>query len=328
MDAQLACRVKPVMRAKLRKELSTPWALIEADATDERLALALAELPPQLVLKPLWGTGSRYVTRAEGRADALMACRRMFAEMAGDPALGPATLGGRAWNPRRQILIEGFIDGDEFSIEGYIAGGTVQVLLIQEKLRWRTDVALPFETLNLAPTPNLSSEEYQRLERATAAALFDLGLDNTFFHVEVKQDAGRVGIVEINPRLGGGSVPAMLDDWFGTDVRPLALRLGLGEAPPLFGPGREGFLAGVFVNAREAGVFSHLKGVEWCRARPQFAFETFYRRRGETIPPPGTGGLDRPGWMYLYDVFYRCRSVDEVDDLYDGTLAAVQAVMR
>jgi hypothetical protein len=328
LEAQVTCRIKPLLRKKLRPELSTAWAIVDVEAADDVLDGVFSGLPSTVVLKPLWGTGSRYVTKVQGRLEAGAACRRLSAVMSLDPMLEPVVLGGCAWDPRRQLLVEAFVEGTEYSIEGYVAEGVTQVLMIQEKARWRSDVTLPFETLNLAPTPNLSVPSRKLLERATAEAVGDAGLDQTFFHIELREREGRVTIIEINPRLGGGSVPAMLDFWFGEDVGQLALKLAMGEAPPPFGPGREGFLVGVFVNAQESGVFSRIEGAEWCRAQAQFAFETFYRRRGEIIPPPESIGPDRSGWMYLYDAFFWCQHLEDVDPLYDGTLAAVRAIMR
>ena len=51
------------------------------------------------------------------------------------------------------------------------------------------------------------------------AAVTRLGVDETFVHVECKWDGRRLRIIEVNSRIGGGSVAKMLNMFLGVDAR-------------------------------------------------------------------------------------------------------------
>lgn len=325
LTGQLNARIKPRMREILARSLPLEHVVLDADAcTRPGVRAAVDGLGVPFVVKPIWGQGCDYVELVSDARDAFNTVSRTFEALRADPDLRPMRCDGRTWDPRAQLLIERFAAGREFSFEGYVQGGRCEFLALQEKYRWAAADGIRFETANLCPSPFLRAQERDRIVAAVRAALRALEVEDTFVHVELKWDGDRVAIIEVNPRLGGGSVPALLELLTGADVRQLRVQLALGEKATVSRPELDGFALGVFVNAWEPGTVSGMDGLEWVRAQPEFKFDSEYLRQGEVVPPRGASRRGREAWMYGYDTFYWCQDVDRIDELHRETLRRVR----
>ena len=313
------------MREVLAYDLPLDYVLLRADAcTPQRVGAAVEQLGVPLVVKPIWGQGGDYVEIVSDRRDAFETIARTFAALRADTYVRPLRCDGRTWDPQSQLLLERFASGRELSFEGFVQSGRCVCLALQEKYRWSADDGIRFETANLCPSPFVRPVEHQRIVAAVQAALIALEVDDTFVHVELKCDDDHVSIIEVNPRLGGGSVPAMLEFLTQADVRDMRVRLALGELVTAPSCRTGGFALGVFVNACEAGIVRGVDGLEWVRAQPEFSFDTEYVRPGQVIPPRGASKRGREAWLYGYDAFYWCDDTDRIDDLHRETLRRVR----
>lgn len=320
LRGHLEARIKPRTRAALAAHLPLAHRLVDRDDAARATAAASVGLP--LVVKPIWGHGGDYVSVVERARDVRGVLADTFAALDLDERLRPFFDGDRAWNPRRQLLVEAYAPGRELSVEGFVQDGVVVVLMIQEKTRFEHDAGMRYETANVSPAP-LDPDEARHIAEHVQVAIAALGIDASFVHVELKWDPPVARIIEVNPRLGGGSIGAMIEHWTGLDVRDTTVRLLLGEPVEYRPRPQEGFLLGVFVNADEPGRLREIEGLTWARAQPEFCFDTRYRRSGELIPPRGSLA-DREAWMYAYDVFFRCRDGARADELYDQAKARVR----
>jgi hypothetical protein len=288
-------------------------------------ASAAAPLGLPLVVKPIWGHGGDYVQVVVDAARVPAVVEATFEALARDARLRPFSDGERLWDPQRQLLLEEYAEGRELSVEGFVERGAFVPLMIQEKLRFEPDiVGGRFETATVSPA-QLGAAEADAVAVHVQTVMSTLGLDRTFVHVELKWDPPAAHLIEVNPRLGGGSVASMLDYWTGIDVRDAAARLLAGEPVERRWVDRDGFLLGVFVNADHSGVLREIAGVDWARAQPEYCFQTRYRRPGDVIPRRGTLAK-RQGWKYVYDVFYHCHDLARADELYVQTKARVRAL--
>jgi biotin carboxylase len=325
MAGQLNCRIKPRLRRLLADTMPLRATVLSADeSTPERIDALVTEIGLPFVVKPIWGAASNYVEFVHDRDAAYEVITDTFAALAKDQDLNPVDDGEQVWDPKRQILVEEFItEGRELSYEAFVQHGRLVPLLIQEKYKFAREGSFHFETANLCPTPFVTDEEEGLLHQQLQEAMTKLGVDDTFVHIECKWDGERVRIIEVNSRIGGGSVPKMLNIFLGIDPREMTLKLALGETLPTEYPRKGGFLLGVFVNAHESGEFVGFDGVDWVRERPEFSFDLEYLQPG-TIVPPRDVKSGRERWLFCYDVFYHCSDRDEIPYLYEETLRRVK----
>jgi biotin carboxylase len=324
LAGQLNCRIKPRLRRVLADTMPLRTTVLSADeATAERIDALVTEIGLPFVVKPIWGAASSYVEFVHDRDAAHEVITSTFAALAEDQDLNPLNDGDQVWDPKRQILIEEFITaGRELSYEAFVQHGRLVPLLIQEKFKFDREGSFHFETANLCPTPFLTGEDEALIHRHMQDAMTKLGVDNTFVHVECKWDGERLQIIEVNSRIGGGSVPKMLNIFLGIDPREMTLKLAVGDTVPTEYPRKDGFLLGVFVNAHESGEFVGFKGLDWVRDRPEFSFDLEYLQAG-TIVPPRDVKSGRERWLFCYDVFYHCTDRAEIPYLYEETLRRV-----
>jgi len=329
IQAQVNCRIKPKMRELLQPIAPLNTEVISlTDLTPRSLKSAVERVGMPFVIKPIWGQGSDYVSIVRDESRAYEDVYHTFSLMQEDASLRSFRQGELVWDARQQLLLEEFAPGREFSLEGFIRQEKFVPLMMQEKYRWAEHDGLRFETGNLCPTPYLRAHEKLGLQATVQDVLGRLGLDNSFFHIEFKWDGRLLNIVEVNPRMGGGSVPAALNFWFESNVREMELDLRMGEVVGDLHDRKDGFLLGVFVNALETGIVDELTGVDWARSQPEFGFETFYSRMWQFIPPRQYSKAGREAWMYCYDVFYWCQDDGRIDYLHDETRTRVRVKLK
>lgn len=326
-EGQLNCRIKPRLREVIADTLPLHAEVFKAeDLSRENVAAAVERLGVPFVIKPIWGTASAFVEIVQDADRAHDVLAETFESLRTGHPHGPFDDGTRVWDPRHEVLLESFIQqGRELSFEAFIQNGELVPLLIQEKLLWDEEGAFRFETANVCPTPFVSAEEELRIRDILQDALRKLGVDDTFVHVELKWDGENVSIIEVNPRIGGGSVAKTLMAWLDIDVRDMGRKLQTGQPLPRHYPrAKEGFLLGVFVNARESGIFEDFTGLDWVHAQPEFDFEQKYVEPGHRVPARGESKDTREGWMYIYDAFYHCVDPERIPYLHEQTRERVK----
>ncbi|MET9359908.1 ATP-grasp domain-containing protein [Streptomyces sp. NPDC006632] len=326
-EGQLNCRIKPRLREVLADTLPLHTEVFAAsDLSRENVAAAVERLGTPFVIKPIWGTASAFVEIVTDPERAYDELAETFEGLAAGHPHGAFDDGTRVWDPRHEVLLESFIgSGRELSFEAFMQDGDLVPLLIQEKLLWAQEGGFRLETANVCPTPFVSAEEEARICDILQDALRKLGVDDTFVHIEFKWDGEKASIIEVNPRIGGGSVAKTLIAWLDIDVRDMGRKLQLGEAlPRKYVRTKEGFLLGVFVNAMESGIFKEFDGLDWVHAQPEFDFEQNYLEAGQRVPARNESKATREGWMYTYDAFYHCTDVERIDYLHEETRKRVQ----
>ncbi len=122
-ETAVACRDKAVMRATVRAAgLRVPR---HASATDEgSLAEASRRVGFPCVLKPTTSAGSVHVSRADNWPELISAYRRLATDRRLDF--------GRRLDGT--VLVAEYIPGREFSVEGFVTDGRVEVLAVTSKV--------------------------------------------------------------------------------------------------------------------------------------------------------------------------------------------------
>jgi biotin carboxylase len=215
------------------------------------------------VLKPLALSGSRGVVRVNNRAEFVAAFNRLRTLMtASDIRLERDAAHDGA-------LIESFVPGLEFAIEGVLTAGTLQPLAIFDK---PDPLDGPFFEETIYLTPSRQSPLIQRqILNATAAAVAALGLRHGPVHAECRVNDGGVYVLEVAARPIGGLCAKALrferpgEDGAAASLEEVLLRHALGE--DISGYRRELRASAVMMIPIPArGIFRDVRGVEEAQA--------------------------------------------------------------
>ncbi|MFE2284384.1 ATP-grasp domain-containing protein [Streptomyces sp. NPDC059443] len=167
---------------------------------------AAAELGFPLVLKPQASGASQGVTKVVDEAELEAA----FHNIAGIYASDTFDEGGYsvpnvarvyAYPEARGVLIQEYVQGDEYAVDFVYGGGEYRLLAIHDK---PYPFAEPYFIEGAYATPSLLPEEEQAgLVRTSVDALKALGATVGGAHVELRLTTSGPKIIEVNGRLGG-----------------------------------------------------------------------------------------------------------------------------
>ena len=189
------------------------------------LAAALAELEFPCVVKPLALSGSRGVIRADD-AETLHAALERLRRL-----LSRRDILERRNSADDRVVLETFIPGREYAVEGVVEDGTLRVLALFDKPE-RLDGPFFEESIYVTPSAEPAGQQ-RRIERAVADAVRALGLYHGPVHAECRVNDRGVFVLEVAPRpIGGLCARALRFQGPGPAVLPfeeLLLRHAFGE---------------------------------------------------------------------------------------------------
>jgi biotin carboxylase len=257
-EAAAVARDKRLTRARLADHgLPSPWfAISTADADPFELARSL---PYPVVVKPAALSGSRGVIRADNPDQFAAAFKRLRA------MLQSPEIRAERNDAHGAVLIEAFIPGHEYAIEGVMDHGVVQVLAIFDK---PDPLDGPFFEETIYVTPPLTDPQVPpALVDAVTRAARAIGLEHGPIHAECRVNAEGVFVLEVAARPIGGLCARSLR--FGPDpiisLEELLLRQAVGESTARWG--REAAASGVLmIPIPNRGILRGVDGIEAARS--------------------------------------------------------------
>jgi biotin carboxylase len=171
--------------------LPVPWFIeMPPDASDD------PRIHYPCVVKPVGLSGSRGVIRADNREQLAAAVERVRA------LLSRKELRAARTGLDDTVLVEGFIEGREFAIEGVLTAGSLRAFAIFDK---PDPLAGPYfeETIYVTPSTLAPEEQASVLEHVRRAASA-LGLTDGPLHAECRVGPGGVFMLEAAARPIGG----------------------------------------------------------------------------------------------------------------------------
>ncbi|MFJ1751928.1 ATP-grasp domain-containing protein [Kitasatospora sp. NPDC088134] len=182
------------------------------------------------------------------------------------------------------FLVEEYVHGPEFSVEGVLAAGRPVVLAVTAK--HVTPPPLFVELAHALPAP-VDPEVRRGLAEGAAAAVTALGLRHGVFHVEAWWTPDGPVLGEVHTRFGGDWIHLMLEHVLDADVSDAVLRdlLGLPVpdlVPPAAAPGRG---AAVLFPTPPPGTVAALHGWDRLADLPGVLHADPQLSPGDTVPP-------------------------------------------
>lgn len=252
-----------------------------------------------VVLKPSNGFYSAGVIRVDDRAafnKALTLTKRVCALMTqqrGDS----------------EILVEEYIDGEEFSVDGYVLDGQVKPLLLHHKYP-RLEGPTFHENAQISrPFDERLGEPFMLALRQIIAAV---GLDQSPFHAEFRiTPEQRVYVLELAPRISGGGISSryLMDICLGLDVYDVDFKLA-SPSLQLALPHRRIGLEYDF-SVKKSGVLKSIeKTVAQCR---EMGASTIiqHRHNGEFVMAPPVA------METVMTAFFSCASKEQALQIFD-----------
>lgn len=267
-----------------------------ATLLDDPMHLPTLELPYPVVLKPLSLSASRGVIRANSGEEfetAASTIRGILSEERGGAG-------------EQRILIEQYVPGKEYAVEGVVLEGGFHSYAIFEK---PDPLDGPFfeETIYLTP-PRIEEDRRARIVEAVQGAVAALGLTRGPVHAEVRIDGEDVWVIEVAARPIGGKCGRVLrftdDGSLPLEELNLAVATGSRTTMPVLAPEPGGVM---MIPIPRAGVLEQIAGVEAALSVPKVTEVVM------TVSP-GTRLRTLPyESRYLGFIFARAETSDEVE---------------
>ncbi len=250
-----------VRRSFAAAGLPAPW-FFEMDPEGDVTADPRLRFP--CVVKPLGLSGSRGVMRANTPAELELAIARLRA------LLDRRDVRALRTGLDDTILVEGFIEGPEFAIEGVMTDGAFRAFAIFDK---PDPLDGPFfeETIYVTPS-RLTADRQQSVIEHVGVAARALGLTNGPVHAECRVDAREVFMLEVAARPIGGLCSRVLrfaapDRTDGVSLEEVLLRHAVGDDVSDYV--RESRSAGVMmIPIPRRGMLKRVDGIDAATAVP------------------------------------------------------------
>lgn len=193
------------------------------------------------------------------------------------------------------VLVEEFIEGPEFSIEGLHHDGKSEVIQFTEKKT--SEFPYNVELGHIQPA-NISEENKQKISEIVSKIGKALDFVNCPSHTELKINDRGIYVIESSPRLGGDYITSTLTPLStGVNVEDELLKIALGERidPQPDAVQYSGVRFFAFEEGRE---IKHLPNTDFVKGWPHVVDFSFNLKKGDKVNRI-TSSLNRYGQLIL-----------------------------
>jgi hypothetical protein len=306
-EAAAIARHKQRTRERFQEAgLPVPWFVPTTINGEPREVARSVQYPA--VIKPVALSGSRGVMRADDPEAFVAAFNRLRI------LLQSPDIRAERSDAHDVVLVEGFIPGREYALEGLLHHGQLQVLALFDK---PDPLDGPFFEETIYVTPSVAGPRDQAaIVEAVTRAADAIGLTHGPVHAECRVNVHGVFVLEVAARpIGGLCARALRFEKRGREsfvseppisLEELLLRHSLGESPEKWG--REPFASGVMmIPIPHRGVFRHADCVEEARAVSGIEDIRITAKADQLLIPLPEGA------SYLGFIFARGDQPDQVD---------------
>jgi biotin carboxylase len=263
---------------------------------DDDPGAAASAAPYPCVLKPISLSASRGVIRANDPDGFFAAHARLRAILESEAGDGGG--GGGVQAKGQQYLVERYVPGPEYAVEGLIVDGGLHILAVFDK---PDPLEGPFFEETIYVTPSRADSRVQNsLVDATGRAAAALGLVTGPVHAELRYSDGGPWLIELAARPIGGKCSRVLRFGEASEYSLEDVIVGHTVGVMRQVPRREERAAGVMmIPIPAAGTLEKVTGVEAAKAEPGVEEVLITAHRGQELVPLPEGS------RYLGFIFAR-----------------------
>ncbi len=256
---------KEETRSLLTNQSYTPKFIIIKPGEEIPSKLILSWISFPIMVKSPNSTGSK---------DALLA--------ENEEKLKKYTLMLREREPNESIIIEEYIDGDQYLVEAVVYKSKVMIagIIGQEVTKGKRFIITGYGVMAKIP---------DEIEKGIAGVLQSIvnhfGIKNGALHLELRRGKNGWKLIEINPRISGGAMNKMLQAAFGYSLVKETLLLQLGGSPSLV-PKHKKFVYTQYLIVSEKGILERVSGKGRARKSPGVVDVYVKPRKGTLLLPP------------------------------------------
>lgn len=212
------------------------------------------------------------------------------------------------------VLVEEFIEGLEYSIEGLHYDGKNEVIQFTEKKT--TEFPYNVELGHKQPA-NISDEQKDAIRDIVARIGKALKFENCPSHTELKINERGIFVIETSPRLGGDYITSTLVPLStGVNMEDELLKISVGEPVKIFVSHKQ--FSGIrFFSFREGWHVHNVPDLQVVKSWPNVVHFAFNLTKGETVHRI-TSSLNRYGHIIV--VSENDRLIESLLDKYEATL--------
>ncbi|MBL0387835.1 ATP-grasp domain-containing protein [Tumebacillus sp. ITR2] len=265
----------PVMENKIKTREAlrdTPYGLAFSTLENSEDILSfLTELENQLplIIKNPNSTGSKDVIKVNNYNQLVRETHRLQKRYPGDP-----------------ILFEEVVDGPQYLVEALVEDGVVHIAAVIEQ---DITTGSRFIITGYSVMPTHDAEFAFSLVEAVTDIITTVGLERGPCHLEMRLCEGQWKLIEINPRISGGAMNAMIEAAFGTSLVEETLKLLLGLKIDL-SHRIERHIYTHYITVEETGRLERVTGRRKASAMPG-VLEVFVKpRKGQMLYEPESMG--------------------------------------
>jgi biotin carboxylase len=245
-----------------------------------------------IVVKPLSLSGSRGVIRVNNDQEFYSAVKRI------DKILETTGIKGEA---RQKLLLESYLDGDEYAIEGFVINGHFCLMAIFDKPEPLTG---PFfeETYYITPT-QLNQSQQDDLIDEVARCCKAYGIIQGPVHAEIRRTSAGPVLLELAARTIGGQCGQLIEFSMGQKLEELVIQGMCGHPPVMDGEKKS---AGVLmIPVTKRGILKRVEGITDALQMPNIKDIEIHIGEGYPLIPLPEGS------SYLGFIFAQSPSFEE-----------------
>lgn len=296
-EAILQCRSKYLSKEIWRKAgVGCPEAKLIY--SEEEAVSFWKSLNSAAVIKPLSASGSELIFLCRDEKSCREAYKKIIEKLQqhSNRLYSENTQAGI--DPRKVILMERCIGGDEYSADFILENNEVQIIRLAKKLMRKEGVwGTPLAYIMPADFPSEMKEEVLALELKRAAQ--SLGINRMIGMVDLRLENGKIYLIELSARSGGDCLPQLIEASSGFDILKAQLDFVQGKKVVLPPRSQWKKYVSVLFIADQAGLVKALD-VKKIMDDPRTVSAELYYAAGHTVVlPPEDYETRRLGYVII-----------------------------
>lgn len=210
----------------------------------ENLFRDVSSLKPPILIKPADGGGGKGIS---------------VITTINPAELKKAFFYAQSYSKSKKVVCEQFIVGKVIGVESFVIDGKINTLVIPEKIIPQGSNSI---TKGIIFPSNMTKETIHNIQTVNEQAIDKIGIRWGPTHIDMVVDSsGKPWIIDIGPRLAGGTLMASLvPDYYQYDFYKATIQLAIGNKPkPFFSKPNNMYYASSSVISNKAGILKELE---------------------------------------------------------------------